>query len=313
MSAVSSCSDSRESFGVPKDAHSFRSSYHRLARKCRRTASPSVPTTTALVSAALTSAAPVVKFEARRTRVLFVPDIPKTSHSTSTLSHSASQASSSVAVEAQDVPPPSPSPEPAAVRTRPRISIRTTSIDDGLAHQSTTARKTVWKSSSKESLASPTPSPATTVSSTSPWLEVPISPHSPRRNRFGRGHSSDYSLRNASQDSDTSQSSFRTTGSTESKKSRDLLQAIGSMVDDHVRQLRGSILSPVGKVSRLPRDHCRETLVCLQEDIHSLLQRQATNQTHSERLQTFHSRLILMLSSFLQLSAIARSSSCIMS
>ncbi|KAL7807564.1 hypothetical protein V8C44DRAFT_337412 [Trichoderma aethiopicum] len=284
MSAVSSCSDSREALGVPGHAHSFRSSYHRLARRCRRTASPSVPTTTALVSAALTSAAPVVKFEARRTRVLFVPDIPKLSHSTSTLSHSERQASSSpVAVETQDVPPPSPSPEPAPVRTRPRISIRTTSIDEGLPHQSSTARNTLWKSSSKESLASPTPSPATTASSASPWLEVPISPHSPRRNRFSRGHSSNCSLRNASQDSHISQSSFRTTGSTESKKSKDLLQAIGSMVDDHVRQLRGSILSPVGKFSKLPRDHCRETLVCLQEDIHSLLQRQTTDHTHTLR------------------------------
>ncbi|EGR48431.1 uncharacterized protein TRIREDRAFT_107843 [Trichoderma reesei QM6a] len=285
MSAVSSFSDSREFLGVHRDAHSFRSSYHRLARKCRRNPSPSIPTTTALVSAALTSAAPVVKFEARRPRVLFVPDIPKPSHSTITLSHyaSVSQTSLSAAVGGQDAPPQTPSPEPAALRPRPRISIRTTTIDDGTPYQSPSSRETLRNNSSKESLASPTPSPATTISLTSPRLEVPISPHSPRRNRFSRGHSPACPLRNASQDSHLSQSSLRTTGSPVSNKFEDLLQAIGSMVDDHVRQLRGSLLSPVGKSSKLPRDHCRETLVSLQQEIHSLLQRPPTDPTNTLR------------------------------
>ncbi|TFB02980.1 hypothetical protein CCMA1212_005155 [Trichoderma ghanense] len=289
MSAVSSCSDSREFLGVVRDAHSFRSSYHRLARKCRRKASPSIPTTTALVSAALTSAAPVVKFEARRAHVLFVPDIAKPSRSTSTLSHSASvsQASLFAAVGGQgDALLPTPSPESAAVRTRPRISIRTTSNDEGFPHQSPATKDSLWMSSTEESLATSTLSPATSASPTSPWLEVPISPHSPRRNRFSRGHSPVGSLRNASQDSHASQASCKTTGSHVSNRFEYILQAMGSMVDDHVRKLRGPFLSPVGKPSRLPRDHCRETLIALQQEIHALLQRQATDPVNALRYRS---------------------------
>ncbi|KAL7821816.1 hypothetical protein V8C26DRAFT_322078 [Trichoderma gracile] len=255
MSAVSSFSDSREVLCVPK------TSYHRLARKCRRNVSPSISTTTALVSAALTSAAPVVKFEPRRTRVLFVPEIPKPSHSTSTLSHfaSGSQASVSTAVGGQGASPLIPSPEPAAP----------------------SATETLWKSSSKEPLASSTPSPATNISLTSPLLEVPIPSHSPRQNRFSRGCSPASPLRNVSHDSHFSKSSLRTTSPPMSNGVDDLLQAIGSMVDEHVKQLRGSLLSPVGKSLRLQRDHCRETLISLQKQIHSLPQRQATDPTHT--------------------------------
>ncbi|PTB65886.1 hypothetical protein BBK36DRAFT_1120028 [Trichoderma citrinoviride] len=294
MSAVSSSySDSRELLGVPRDAHSFRSSYHRLASKCRRKASsPSIPTTTALVSAALTSAAPVVKFEARRPRVLFVPETAtKPSHSTSTLSHSpsVSQASFTTAVEGQGapLPTPTPSPGPTPARVRPRISIRTTSNDEGFPRKTTAAAKeALWMNSSKDSLVSPTPSSATPASPTSPWLEVPTSPHSPRRNRFSRGHSPIRPLRNASQDSHTSQASFKTTKSHVSNNFEYILQAMGSMVDDHVRQLRGSFLSPVSRSSRLPRDHCRETLVSFQQEIHALLQRHATDGTNTLRYRS---------------------------
>ncbi|KAH0489337.1 hypothetical protein TgHK011_009770 [Trichoderma gracile] len=288
MSAVSSFSDSHEVLGVP------RTSYHRLARKCRRNVSPSISTTTALVSAALTSAAPVVKFEPRRTRVFFVPEIPKPSHSTSTLSHfaSGSQAPVSTAVGGQGASPLIPSPEPAVLHPGPRISIRTASIDEALPHQAPSATETLWKSSSEESLASSSPSPATTISLTSPLLDVPIPSHSPRQNRFSRGHSPASPLRNVSHDSHFSKNSLRTTSSPVSNGVDDLLQAIGSMVDKHVRQLRGSLLSPVGKSLRSQRDHCREALISLQQPIHSLLQRQATDPTytlhHRELFELYH-------------------------
>ncbi|KAL6876970.1 hypothetical protein J3F83DRAFT_727673 [Trichoderma novae-zelandiae] len=291
MSAVSS--DSREFLGVPRGAHSFRSSYHRLARKCRRKASPSVPTTTALVSAALTSAAPVVKFEARRTRVVFVPEISRPSQSSSAIANptSLSWASLSTAVEGQELTPPTSSPDSASARLRPRISIRTTSNDGSFSHKTPVAKESLWISTSKESPISPTPSqPLTPASPTSPWLEVPPSPHSPRRNRFSRGHSPTRPLRNASQDSSTSPVSSKTTASPVSphdlNKFEYLLQAMGSLVDDHVKQLRGSFLLPVSKSSRLPRDHCRETLVALQQELHTLLQRQATDPTNTLRYRS---------------------------
>ncbi|UKZ75688.1 hypothetical protein TrVFT333_003380 [Trichoderma virens FT-333] len=296
MSATTS--DSHGALDVPKNVHlsKIRFSYRKLVSRWHLNLSVprSISPSTALVSAALTTAAPVFKFGTRR--LLFVPEVP-----TFTRQISVSQLSFYTASEGDDVPPSTLRSSSVGVPQRPCIRVRTISADGSFARSSLGPNDFTWMNNRRE-----VPTAATfaqPVSSTSHWLEIPPSPHHPgngnsdRQNRFKRRPSL---FRNASQDSHASRASTRSVSSQVSvdimDKFRRLLSTMDDLIDSHKKKLRSPLLN-IGHTKTL-KSECREALVSFQKEIHSLDQKQVTDTTdphHSSSLFKLYHELREML------------------
>ncbi|KAL7796740.1 hypothetical protein V8C37DRAFT_420120 [Trichoderma ceciliae] len=291
MSALPS--DSHETLYVPKDQLSKnQTSYHRIVRRLRlKMANLSVPrpipTSTALVSAAMISAAPIFKFEARP--LLFVPSCPPGSPGSPKTSNSVSQPSFITAPEVDEVRPSTPqssSVEGATFgvsrQSRPSYA-RAKSVDESFSRRpsSTGPGGDLRIDPTKEALdLTPNSQP---TSPASPWLAVPPSVGVLRRSSGSRGRQPSTvsrSRRNLSQDSRMSQTSLRTmrsVGSQVSIESTDefeyILQAMDDLVDERIKQLRGPLpfstyKSP--KSPKSPKNQCREALASFQDKIRAV-------------------------------------------